>query len=288
MDVSQWWLYDLVVLAIAILCIWNGVSGGALKSGSSLIIGIVSCIAGVFLSGPVSGMVYDAFLKDTMQSTITKELSNTDITGNIRSELESNGIYLPYDDSQIADMLDGISSDDQYMQQAANMIGIDIDDLKEQIEESIGYAIETNDNIIPQWVSDSVKGSDGKVSISAAAGTASAILRDDYAGASQKIEENYVKPVITGVLKTVIFVLITAIFSAILRTVLIVLPNRKGSIAGKFIGAAFGAAKAAIYLYLMVLLVSSISSMQNGMYPFYSKGTINQTYLFRIFYDMWR
>lgn len=61
MDVSQWWLYDLVVLAIAILCIWNGVSGGALKSGSSLIIGIVSCIAGVFLSGPVSGMVYDAF-----------------------------------------------------------------------------------------------------------------------------------------------------------------------------------------------------------------------------------
>lgn len=288
MDVSQWWLYDLVVLAIAILCIWNGVSGGALKSGSSLIIGIVSCIAGVFLSGPVSGMVYDAFLKDTMQSTITKELSNTDITGNIRSELESNGIYLPYDDSQIADMLDGISSDDQYMQQAANMIGIDIDDLKEQIEESIGYAIETNDNIIPQWVSDSVKGSDGKISISAAAGTASAILRDDYAGASQKIEENYVKPVITGVLKTVIFVLITAIFSAILRTVLIVLPNRKGSIAGKFIGAAFGAAKAAIYLYLMVLLVSSISSMQNGMYPFYSKGTINQTYLFRIFYDMWR
>lgn len=288
MDVSQWWLYDLVVLAIAILCIWNGVSGGALKSGSSLIIGIVSCIAGVFLSGPVSGMVYDAFLKETMQSTITKELSNTDITGNIRSELESNGIYLPYDDSQIADMLDGISSDDQYMQQAANMIGIDIDDLKEQIEESIGYAIETNDNIIPQWVSDSVKGSDGKISISAAAGTASAILRDDYAGASQKIEENYVKPVITGVLKTVIFVLITAIFSAILRTVLIVLPNRKGSIAGKFIGAAFGAAKAAIYLYLMVLLVSSISSMQNGMYPFYSKGTINQTYLFRIFYDMWR
>lgn len=121
-----------------------------------------------------------------MQSTITKELSNTDITGNIRSELESNGIYLPYDDSQIADMLDGISSDDQYMQQAANMIGIDIDDLKEQIEESIGYAIETNDNIIPQWVSDSVKGSDGKISISAAAGTASAILRDDYAGASQK------------------------------------------------------------------------------------------------------
>lgn len=288
MGVSQWWLYDLVVAAIAILCIWNGVSSGALKSCSNLIIGIVSCILGVFLSGPVSEMVYDAFLKDTMQSTITKELSNTDIAGNIRSELEDNGIYIPYDNNQIADMLDGISDDDQYMYQAASMIGIDIDDLKEQIEESIGYAIESNDNIIPEWVSNSVKGSGGKVNIGAAADTASAILRNDYTSASKNIERNYIEPVVTGVLKSVVFVLIVIIFSAILRTVLIVLPNRKGSIAGKFIGAALGAAKAAIYLYLIVLLVSSISSMQNGMYPFYSKETINQTYLFRIFYDMWR
>lgn len=288
MGVSQWWMYDLVVAAIAILCIWNGVSGGILKSCSSLIIGIVSCALGVFLSGPISEMVYDSFLQDTMQSTITKELGSADIAGNIRSELEDNGIYIPYDNDQIADMLDGISDNDQYIDQAANMIGIDADDLKEQIEESIGYAIESNDNIIPEWVSKSVKGGGSKVNIGAAANTASAILRNDYTNASENIEKNYLKPVITGLLRSVIFVLIVMIFSAILRTVLIVLPNKKGSIAGKFIGAAFGAAKAAIYLYLMVLLVSCISSMQNDMYPFYSKGTIDQTYLFRIFYDMWQ
>lgn len=287
MGESQWWLYDLVVIAIAVLCIWNGAGMGILRSGGSLLIGIVSCLVSAFLSESIAEMVYDNFFQDTMQSTITKRLSNADLSGNIRHELESRGIYLPYDDVQIADMIDDIH-DENYVQQAAAIFGINKDQLEEMISESLGQAIEINDNILPEFVVDSVGSSRRNVSLESVADTAAAILRNDYSGASSKIEKNYVKPVVMGILKTLIFILITALLSSLLKLALIVLPSRKESSIGKFIGAAFGAAKGIIYLYLIVLLVSGISSIQNGEYPFYSSKTINQTYLFRIFYDMWQ
>ncbi|MDE6020437.1 MAG: hypothetical protein K2H01_05500 [Ruminococcus sp.] len=287
MGESQWWLYDLVVIAIAVLCIWNGAGRGILRSGGSLLIGIVSCLVSAFLSETISEMIYDNFVQDMMQSTITKRLSNADLSGNIRRELESRGIYLPYDDAQIADMIDDIQ-DENYVQQAALIFGIDKDQLEEMISESLDQAIEINDNILPEFVADSVDRSSKKISLESVADTAAAILRNDYSGASLEIEKNYIKPVVMGILKTLIFILITVLLSSLLRLSLLVLPSRKESSMGKFIGAAFGAAKGIIYLYLIVLLVSGISSMQNGEYPFYSSKTINQTYLFRIFYDMWR
>lgn len=287
MGESQWWLYDLVVIAIAVLCIWNGAGRGILRSGGSLLIGIVSCLVSAFLSETISEMIYDNFVQDMMQSTITKRLSNADLSGNIRRELESRGIYLPYDDAQIADMIDDIQ-DENYVQQAALIFGIDKDQLEEMISESLDQAIEINDNILPEFVADSVDRSSKKISLESVADTAAAILRNDYSGASLEIEKNYIKPVVMGILKTLIFILITVLLSSLLRLSLLVLPSKKESSMGKFIGAAFGAAKGIIYLYLIVLLVSGISSMQNGEYPFYSSKTINQTYLFRIFYDMWR
>lgn len=288
MGVSQWWLYDLVVIAVAVLCIWNGLSGGLLKSCGSLVVGVVSCIVAGWLSGSISEVVYDSFLKQSVQSTISEKLSEVDVTDNIRSELENNGIYLSLDDEQIADIIDGVRSEDSAMQQAAAMFGINTDEIDEKLEEAVNYAIETHGDIIPDWAEKTVSNGNGKIKIDSAADAAVAILRDDYTRASAEIENAYVRPAVISLLRTIVFICLAALLSSILRTVLLVLPSKKNSTMGTVVGAAFGAAKAALYLYLLVLLVRCISSMQSGDYPFYSDKTINQTYLFRIFYDMWK
>lgn len=288
MGEAQWWLYDLVVISIAVLCIWNGMNGGAFRSCGSLVIGIVSCLAASAFSGPVSELAYNAFFKESCQSVISHQLSKNDITGNIRAELENNGIYLPYDNEQIADILEGISTDDPAVQQAAAMYGLSPSELESEIAGAIDYAIDTHDEIIPDWAADAVKKADGSIDVDAAADTAAAILRNDYNQASEQIERSYIKPAITGILKVISFTLIASVLAVVLRTAVLVLPSKKDSYTGLVIGGILGAVKAGIYLYIMVLLVECISSMQNGNYPFYSQRTINQTYLFRIFFEMWQ
>lgn len=288
MGEAQWWLYDLVVISIAVLCVWNGLNGGALRSCGSLVVGIVSCLAASLLAGPVTDLAYDAFFKETCRSVITEQISENDITDNIRTELEENGIYLPYEDEQIADMLDGLDRDDPALQKAAAMYGIDLSELEGEIADAVDYAIETHDNIIPKWAADAVKKDDGSINIDAAADTAAAILRNDYGKASEGIEKNYVKPAVTGILRVIAFTVIASVLTSVLRAAVLVLPRRKNSLTGSLIGSALGAAKAGIYIYLIVLLVSCISSMQGGDYPFYSNRTINQTCIFRIFYEMWQ
>ncbi|MGN0631013.1 MAG: hypothetical protein ACI4JN_06760 [Ruminococcus sp.] len=288
MGEAQWWLYDLVVISIAVLCIWNGMNGGAFRSCGSLVIGIVSCLAASVFSGPVSELAYNAFFKESCQSVISHQLSKNDITGNIRAELENNGIYLPYDNEQIADILDGFSTDDPAVQQAAAMYGLSPSELEREIAGAIDYAIETHDEIIPDWASDAVKKADGSIDVDTAADTAASILRSDYNQASEQIEKNYIKPAITGILKVIAFTVIASVLATVLRTAVLVLPRKKDSYTGMVIGGILGAAKAGIYLYIIVLLVECISSMQSGDYPFYSQRTINQTYLFRIFYEMWQ
>lgn len=286
MGESQWWLYDLVLISITVLCIWNGVNGGALKSCGSLVIGIISCLTASFLSTPIAELAYNTFFSEQCQTVIVGTLSENDIAGNIRSELESNGIYLPYDNDQIADVLESVDTDDPALQQAAEMYGVDPSELDGILADAIGYAIETHDDIIPEWAADSVKEDDGSINIDAAADTAAAIMRNDYTQASKKIENNFVKPAVTGILKIIVFTALASVLAYVLRTILLVLPQKKDSLTGTAIGGVLGAAKAGIYIYIMILLVECISSMQNGNYAFFSRETIDKTYLFRIFYEM--
>lgn len=286
MGVSEWWLYDLLVIAISVLCIWNGAKDGLTKALISLIISVVSCFAAWSIAEPAANGIYDKFIQETCREEIEDKLCRADITDNIRDELAKKGIYLPFDNEQIADMLDNAASDSSGLKKAAAMLGLNIDDLDKMLGQAIDKALEGHDEIVPSWAADAIK-QNGGIGIESASKAASSVLRNDYKSLAEQIERSYIRPPVISFLKMIVFVVLVAVLSGILRAVLLAVPKRQAGIIDSSLGAAFGTLRAGVSIFLIVLLVGAISSMQGGEYKFYSRETIDKTYLFRIFYDMW-
>lgn len=287
MGISGWWLYDLVVIAVAALCIWNGSGSGIIRSCGSLVIGIVSCLVASLLSGPVTDAVYDSFFKDSCQEVVTAEIEKYDIRDDVREKLSEFGITLPYEDAQIADFIDSMRSNDMIIDVAALFCGVSPDEMKDKIGEAVAEAIESNDEYIPDWVERLIRKSDGSVDFDAALDTLTAILRNDYANASANIESVVIRPIITNIIRLIVFAIMAAAMSFALRAFLLLLPKQRNTTYGMIIGGAAGAARAVVYLFIIVKLVSGIVSMQSDQYPFYTNEAIDKTLLFHLFYNMW-
>ena len=281
----QWWLYDLVVIAIAVLCIWNGISGGIYRAIGGVAASVASCLIAYIIAAPVSEMAYDAFLQDRCQSVIAENLEQLDVTEDVRNYLSQNGIYLPYSDEEIAQMIQSAGEDDALADQTAALLGMDAQQLKEKLGEAIQNAVGAQEGLLPEWAEKMITEAESGMVLETVTDTASALFSDDYSEAAAGLEESYVKPAVTSVLSVFVFTAAAFLISLLLRVILLVLPDGRSSLFNQMMGGALGLVKTGIYLYLMVLLVSSIVSMQDGAYPFYSEETINRTYLFRLLYD---
>lgn len=283
---SQWWLYDLVVIAIGVLCIWNGASGGAQKALGGFIVSAASLIVAVLLSTPVSEAVYAGFFQDTCQELVEEKLDDADIAGNMRGALEAQGIYLPYENDELADMVEEFSSNDEAIEQAATMLGIDADELESELGEALQAAATEHGDMLPEWAAKAVKDDEPKNTLKTVADTTASLLRNDNSAAAEGIESAYVKPAVLPFLKILSFAVISFLLSMLLRLFTAAIPGGNNGAAGTLIGAAIGSVKMCVYLCLMILLVKSIVSMDDGSYPFFSNDTVDRTIIFGKLYDI--
>ncbi len=286
MSEAQWWMYDLVVLAIIILCVWNGVTHGLFRAIGGAVISIAACLIASVIMTPCSEMVYDAFLQKPCQNMIVQKLERVDFSDNVRSALEQRGLYLPLSDEQIAQTIQSISENEELAEQTAALLGIDKETLEEKISTALLDAIGSQEELLPDWAKQILEDSDKGVLLDTAADTAAALFSNDYATVSAEIEESYLRPAVLSVLRAVIFAAAAFVISFLLRVILLVLPESKPGTLDALLGGALGLVKASVYLCLIVLLVGGIASIQNGAYPFFSEEVVNRTALFRILYDI--
>ncbi len=280
-----WILYDLVIISIAVLCVWNGISEGGYKAVRGFIVTAASLLAAFLLSGPISEGVYNAFFRDTCQEFVEEKLERADVAGNVRGFLEKNGVYIPYSNDEMAQLIEDVQSNGSVAEQAASAIGIDAETLEDYLGDALDYAVESGGDIIPEWAVDSLKKDNGSFSIDKAADTTAALLRNDAGEAASGIEEAYVKPAVIPVIKGVVFTLLAFLLPILLRFVLRTFFGN-GTGTGAALGGLMGGLKACIYIFLVVQLTACIAAAQNGSYPFFSESVIDKTYIFSIFYDM--
>lgn len=286
MGEMHWWLYDLVVIAVVVLCVWNGMSSGILRAIGGVAASIISCILAFFIASPVSEMVYDGFFQKRCQSIVYENLEKADIADDIRGLLEQNGIYLPVTDNEIADIIKEAGEDDDLADKAASAFGLTGDELRDKIGTAITNAVEAHGGLLPEWAERAITEADSKNMVfDAAADTAAAIFTEDRYEASAGLEEMYIRPVVTSLLSVLVFIAAAIVIGFIIRIILLIVPSGSSSV-NSILGGAAGLVKAGVYMFLIVLLTSSIISMQSSDYPFFAEETVNRTYLFRIIYDL--
>lgn len=135
----MWWYYDLVVIAVLVLCVWNGMRKGVSRSLMQLAATILSAVIAFAISQPLAEFCYTEFLEKPVVSALEQKLNTVDVAGLVQEKLTENGI--PVSEEQVQMMLanpDGVAA--QY--------GIDAAWLHEQVDAAAVYVEEVTDGRI--------------------------------------------------------------------------------------------------------------------------------------------
>ena len=99
----MWWYYDLVVIAVLVLCIWNRMRKGLSRSLMQLAATILSAVIAFAISQPLSEFCYTEFLEEPMVSALEQKLNTVDVAGVVQEKLTENGI--PVSEEQVQTIL---------------------------------------------------------------------------------------------------------------------------------------------------------------------------------------
>ena len=81
------WYYDLVVLAILALCVWNGMRKGVSRSLLQTAATILSAVVTLWVSQPLAELCYTEFLEKPVVSAVEGQLNTVDVAGFVQTAL---------------------------------------------------------------------------------------------------------------------------------------------------------------------------------------------------------
>lgn len=267
----MWWYYDLVVIAVLVLCIWNGMRKGLSHSLMQLAATILSAVIAFAISQPLSEFCYTEFLEEPMVSALEQKLNTVDVAGVVQEKLTENGI--PVSEEQVQTILadpDGVAA--QY--------GIDAAWLNEQVNAAAVYVEEMTNGVLPEWLVKEVA-LDGASQLD----TAKAVLSGNTRQAAETLVLQYGKPVFCTILQIILFGFCFFLLLLLLQAITACFPMRQmGTSTDMALGAVAGVLKACVLLWFMVLLTRSVVSATQGTDAFFTESCIQKTYLFQLLY----
>lgn len=242
------WYYDLVVLAILALCVWNGMRKGVSRSLLQTAATILSAVVALWVSQPLAELCYTEFLEKPVVSAVEGQLNTVDVTGLVQTALSDNGI--PVSREQVQSMLaDPEGTAAQY--------GFDSGWVNQQIDAAVQKE------------------------------TAKSVISGDTHTAAQQLVSTYGKPILCSVLRSILFGLCFGVLMLLFQAVLFLIPvQQMGLSVDLVVGALAGLAKAGILLWMMVVLTKVVVYATEGTTPFFTEATIQKTYLFQLLYEL--
>ncbi len=295
MGTEFWWFYDVIAVAVLLVCIFLSGKKGFLK-GTFV---ALCCAVSVFISFAVSGTVSQELYKNTVRSSnvrkIEKNLKSDTFTQKYAAYLENMGYFIKVNPEK----LDEIFKSDRELDKALCDYVNNINARKAEENESVllekireGYAV---------VMSDIISQSLNKFS----AETAANEIRNDSSGIkeflilvldTEKIHDAavYVTDNYTAKAYTVIFrltgfvVLYIAIFLIIMAVINSFTSRREGSaesIGSHIAGGLIGIVTGGIMIFAVAAVIRLWAIMGNNEMLFFNNDVINSTLIFKYFYD---
>ena len=216
-----WWLYDLTVAAIVLLCVWGGWQRGLIRTLSGLLgYGAAAILAG-FFAGTASEYVYDQFLEDRCISVLEQKLDKYHLDDSIEQALSAFGIQLDPDMLKTAaDNPKGAS--DAFYGTVSQKTGLPDQMIKDALSQIIHDAAVHSYTGLPSWmakalVPDKLSSSELQDRIIQ---TAALLLSGDSHSAAAKLTRQYLRPVILSPLKVFMYSLLFLLISAALQVII--------------------------------------------------------------------
>ncbi len=294
MNTQLWWLYDVVAVAIFLVCIYLSGRKGIFKS----LITAVGCILSVFISVSISGTVSDTLYKTTVRdgniNKLEKTLIDVDISSDMKNALEEMGYSVIVNTKKLDEILDSDKNLDEQLYKYMNNINGKVVDDEESFQKALNvcyasvmkklisgdmskYAVETASRKII----------DGKTDFGS-------LIRQIKDGDKRKdtakiISDDYVADAYKNVIRLVVILISFALIFII--TLLTVKAMTEGQMqtensTGSYIaGGACGIITGAIIVFISAVIVKLCAIMGDNEMLFFGNEAIEKTYIFRYAYN---
>ena len=294
MGTQLWWLYDVVAVAIFLVCIYLSGRKGIFKS----LITAVGCILSVFISVSISGTIADTLYKTTVRdgniNKLEKTLIDVDISSDMKNALEEMGYSVIVNTKRLDEILDSDKNLDEQLYKYMNNINGKVVDDEESFQKALNvcyasvmkklisgdmskYAVETASRKII----------DGKTDFGS-------LIRQIKDGDKRKdtakiISDDYVADAYKNVIRLVVILISFALIFII--TLLTVKAMTEGQMqtensTGSYIaGGACGIITGAIIVFISAVIVKLCAIMGDNEMLFFGNEAIEKTYIFRYAYN---
>ncbi len=283
---QTWWLYDLTVLAILVVCIWGGWRRGILRTVISLLgYGAAMCLSNV-LAEPAAEMVYDRWLDSYCTEFLSDQLASYHLSETLQNTLEAYGVTL--DQAQLQELAENADSATEQFCAAAGVSSDALDDGLLQDLNSSTFAAYTG---LPTWMAQALLPTGSVYDNSdRLLETAAVLLADDTEASAQYLTENYIRSVVISFVKFIMFFIIFLLISVLLQVIIkwlsYVFRFDGMSLLNQILGAGLGGIEAVFFLLLMKTLTKWFVENGSDQLPFFQEAIIDQTVLFQLLYHL--
>ncbi len=294
MGSQYWWFYDVIVAAIALVCIFIGSKKGVMKSAFGFVGVIIAAILSYAISGAIGDTVSSGIVCESNAKKITENIDGSTFTSLYSAYLEDMGYSIRIDNEKLGKALDSQESIEEDLIFYLNSVNGHSIDKKEVLLEKVheGYAV-----VISDMVSRSLN--------EYAALTAGEIvrenpeimteliplLRDDenIHPASLYIAKNLAAPAYNTIGKLVSFLIIFGVCALGFVWGINAFFSHKEvdaiSVTSHFAGGIFGLLTAVAIVFAVAVWVRISAVTGNNQMLFFNNEVVEKSYVFKYFYE---
>ncbi len=291
MAAQLYWFYDALIIGIFLVFLYVGGRRGFMRSAIFVVLVALSIVVSWLGAEIASPIIYDNFIKEHITEALSKSSQQTNPT-DIALEAITEG---DYGIEMTGDELNGIlsSAGDFFSNIAQEMkqngAVSETEEIRTEVEDSMIEKMLTSllgDVVSKETLNEML------VSIEGTTEGVSNVLTTFIGGNAEETarvtEERIAAPIIKGLLKILIWLVLVFIFQLIIRPVSdsFKIVNKIPLIGpvNSLFGAILGAVEGIIFIYALSLAVKLAVYLTEGSLMFINNQTISQTYIFKYFY----
>lgn len=288
------WFFDVILIGILLVCMYNGSKKGFVKSVLVVVAYFVAFFAAFFASKAITPTIYDKVVKTRSEKVIEQNMDNINIHNSVKGAIKAQKFDFEITDEQIDKILASGSDFAGSLEKVAKDAGSSL--TKEDIESKSDKVFSTSvildcirgkipDNVYKQTETFLNK---SKTSVD---DIVKALNNPSKEEGAKELTEVAVKPLASLATNIILFFIFFIVFMVIIRIVLNIITKAISIVPivgplNSFLGLVLGIVQGLFIIFIIALLVKVIITTTNNQIIMFNETTLEKTKLFRLIYNL--
>ncbi len=288
-----YWFYDVLVAGILIIAMYLGGKRGLMRTVVLILLTVLSIIVSWFAAEIAAPIIYDNFIKERVTAGVSNSAENIDPTTSTSEAISESDLGVEISDTEINRLLgsDGDFFANLTDELKKNGASEDSSEIQSQMQASVTYKMLLTllDGLVtPETLAEILQSLQGTTD--SITGVLDMFIAGDISGTAAVFEETVIAPVIKGIIRVAVFVILLLIIKLIVGPIPELFTGvNKIPIIGPVnavCGGILGVAEGLVIVASIALLIRMTVYLNEGSLMFLNIETIEKTLIFKYFYNM--